>query len=84
MPRYESLFQPCITVEDDGTITVDWSDSYVNTIEIDDDGLPGDVLYTSDEGDKHSKFLDALVIDGVSTTQGLRRLADHIESKENQ
>lgn len=84
MPRYESLFQPCITVDDDGTVSVDWSDSYVNTVEFDDDNLPGDVTYTSDEADQHSKYLDSLVVDGVSVSAGLRKLADLIESQENQ
>lgn len=74
----ESLFQPCVTVKDDGTITVDFADSYVNTVL--DDGET--VVYTEPGGFPHSTLLDILVAGDVSTAKGLRNLADHIDRQE--
>lgn len=73
----ESLFQPCIVVKDDGTITVDFADSYVNTV-LDDDET---VVYDEPDGQPHSNLLDSLVL-GVSTADGLRNLANYIDNRE--
>jgi hypothetical protein len=77
-----SLFQPCVTVSDDGTITVDWSDSYSNswteTRDHEDMSIMEEEQYVEPAGNPHSTLLDSLVV-GVSTADGLRRLADHIE-----
>lgn len=72
-----SLFQPCIDITDDGDITIDWSDSYVSTYDEDID----DTVYDEPNGQPHSTLLDILVV-GVSTSKGLRNLADHIDRQE--
>ncbi len=72
-----SLFQPCITIGDDGTIDIDWSDSYVNTVY-----EPDVLLYEEPPGHPHSALLDRLVSeDQPSPAVALRRLADYMESQ---
>lgn len=72
-----SLFQPCVNVSDDGTIEIDWFDSYVNTV---DTFYDHPERYEEPEGEPHSTLLDRLLGDHRNDPAGaLRRLADYIE-----
>lgn len=75
--KLQSLFQPCITIDDDGTINVDWGSSYVNTVDVDNPAL--EIL--DDDPHKHAAKLDAIlgITDGASPAERLRRLAAAVE-----
>lgn len=81
-----SLFQPVVLVDDDGTVSVDWSDAYVSTDASGHDGIIR-TEYAEPAGQPHSSLLDGvLALAGprsptpAEQAAALRRLADHIET----
>lgn len=76
-----SLFQPAVSVSDNGVIQIDWFDCYVNTVDGDSDDI--EVAYGEPEGQPHSTLLDSIIGDHrAEPAVALRRLADYIERRE--
>lgn len=75
--RY-SLFNPEVTVSDDETITVDFTESYVFTVDVE-----GHILADEPDGKPHSTLLDGVLgaeRDTTNAPAALRRLAAYIEN----
>lgn len=72
-----SLFLPCLTVDDDGNIDIDFGQSYDNT-ELDN----GELTYNEPDGNPHSALLDRILgPDDLTTARRLRRLAAYMEER---
>jgi hypothetical protein len=73
--EHTSIFQPIVAVSDDGTVTIEWSESYVQTL---DQGGK----FVADNRSDHGEALDHIL--GSPDLPGwtrLRRLADHMEAQ---
>ena len=71
-----SNFQPIVTVADNGVITINWFNSYINTI------LPGGIEeYDHPYSEAHSNLIDQVLglQEDVSDPDRLRALADYME-----
>lgn len=70
----ESLFQPLVYVNDEGKIDIDWTSSFVHSIEIGSGKWVDDI-------EKHAELLNSVLgpIE-LSEPSRLRRLADYIET----
>lgn len=73
--RMQSLFQPILTVDDDGRIDFDFGQSYTNTV----NETTQEERY--DDPHDHHVVLDTVLGQGT-TVEKLRRLANHIEAQD--
>lgn len=83
MTTTSSLFLPCVTVDSDGTIDIDWFDSYSNTV-LDPNGPNDTVVYDEPEPKMASTLIDNILGDWRTDPAGaLRRLATYIDQQDD-
>jgi hypothetical protein len=75
-PLTMSVFRPTVCVDDDGVVTIDWFDSYEDTVTVDGSD-PAHAL----DGQEHSALLDHILgAPDLPEHVRLARLAEHMEA----